>query len=61
MPALTPAETAACTAPTSPRTITMYLPEQIERASTISTAAAFSIASLAWNPAAMLDQLDQTD
>jgi hypothetical protein len=32
----------------------MYLPEQIERASTISTAAAFSIASLTWNPAAML-------
>ena len=43
--ALIPAETAACTAATSPRTITMYLPEQMERDSTRSTSAAFNIAS----------------
>ena len=42
---LTPDETAACTAETSPRTITMYLPEQIDRESSRSTAEAFSIAS----------------
>ena len=42
-----PADTAACTAATSPRTITMYLPEQMERDSTRSTSAAFSIASQA--------------
>src|SRR5579863_1844905 len=53
-PALVPAETAACTAATSPRTITMYLPEQIERDSTRSTFAAFNIASQDWKPAAML-------
>src|ERR1022692_1867904 len=53
-PALVPAETAACTAATSPRTITIYLPEQMERERTNSTLAAFSIASHAWNPAAML-------
>jgi hypothetical protein len=40
-----PAATAACTAATSPRTITIYLPEQIERDSTTSTSAAFNIAS----------------
>src|ERR1035441_6855031 len=50
----TPAATAACTAATSPRTITMYFPEQIERDSTTSTFAAFNIASHARNPAAML-------
>src|ERR1017187_1626308 len=53
-PALVPAETAACTAATSPRTITMYLPEQMERDRTNSTLAAFSMASHDWNPAAML-------
>ncbi|SPF31736.1 hypothetical protein SBA4_1010064 [Candidatus Sulfopaludibacter sp. SbA4] len=36
------------------RTITMYLPEQMERDSTRSTFAAFNIASQVWNPAAML-------
>ena len=41
-----PPATLASTAPTSPRTITMYLPEQMERDSSSSTAAAFSIASL---------------
>src|ERR1035438_10361424 len=45
LPAVFPEATAACTAPTSPRTITMYLPEQMERASTSSTSAAFSMAS----------------
>src|SRR5260370_29516772 len=40
-----PAATAACTAPTSPRTITIYFPEQIERDSTTSTSAPFNIAS----------------
>jgi hypothetical protein len=39
----------------------MYLPEQIERASIISTAAAFSMASLAWKPGGDAGQLDQTD
>ena len=32
----------------------MYLPEQIERERRRSTAAAFSMASAVWNPAAML-------
>ena len=53
-PPVMPAATAACTAATSPRTITMYLPEQMVRDSTRSTSAAFSIASQAWKPAAML-------
>src|ERR1035437_3728320 len=50
----TPAATAACTAATSPRTITMYFPEQIERDSTTSTFAPFNIASQARYPEAML-------
>ena len=54
LPAAMPAATAASTAATSPRTITMYFPEQMERDSTSSTSAAFSIASHAWYPAAML-------
>ncbi len=45
LPWLMPAETLACTAPTSPRTITMYLPEQMERDSSKSTSAAFNMAS----------------
>src|SRR6185369_3638494 len=49
-----PEATAACTAATSPRTITMYFPEQIERDSTTSTSAAFNIASHERNPDAML-------
>ncbi len=49
-----PARTAASTAATSPFTSTMYLPEQIVRASTSSTAAAFSIVSVTRKPAAML-------
>ncbi len=32
----------------------MYLPEQMERDSTRSTSAAFSMASATWYPAAML-------
>src|ERR1035437_6121270 len=50
----TPAATAACTAATSPRTITMYFPEQIERDSPTSTSAAFNIASHERYPEAML-------
>ena len=42
-----PASTAAVTAATSPPTTTMYLPEQIVRASSSSTGAALSIASWA--------------
>ena len=49
-----PASTAASTAATSPRTITMYLPEQMVRASSKSTSAAFSMASLATKPEVML-------
>jgi len=41
----TPADTDASTAPTSPRTITMYLPEQMDRESSRSTSAAFSMVS----------------
>ena len=44
---LMPEETAASTAATSPRTITMYLPEQIERDNIMSTFDAFNIASAA--------------
>ena len=48
------ADTLAFTAPTSPRTITMYLPEQMDRERSSSTAAAFSMVSHTWKPAAML-------
>ena len=44
---LIPAATEASTAATSPRTITMYLPEQMERDNIISTSEAFNIASAA--------------
>src|SRR5919108_1174367 len=49
-----PAETLASIAATSPRTITMYFPEQMDRERISSTAAAFSMASVTWKPAAML-------
>jgi hypothetical protein len=53
-PACVPASIAAPTAATSPRTSTMYLPEQIVRARTSSTSAAFNIASATCMPPAML-------
>ena len=40
-----PADTDACTSATAPPTITMYVPEQIDRASSMSTLAALSMAS----------------
>ncbi len=43
--AATPACTLAMTAATSPRTMIMYLPEQMDRESNSSVSAAFSIAS----------------